>query len=93
VQVQADRRGPPAGGTWPVEGHEVEITWSCRSFSTSESACTPEACAIALQDQHPRHHRVAGEVPGEEGLVDRDVLDRDAMLGRQFHTRSMSRNG
>ena len=36
------------------------------------------ACGLSqgLDHQHPWHHRVAGEVPLKEGLVDGDVLQR-----------------
>src|SRR5579864_9298286 len=35
-----------------------------------------------LDQQHPGHHRLAGEVAGEERLVDGDVLDRHQPLAR-----------
>ena len=37
-----------------------------------------------LDDQDAGHHRGAGEMPLEEFLVDRDILDRDDLLPRLF---------
>ena len=33
-----------------------------------------------LQLQHPRHHRMSGEMPLKKGLVDGDVLDADNVV-------------
>ena len=46
-------------------------------------ASTAPACAIASTMQHARHHRVPGKVPGEERLVDGDVLERDDLARRR----------
>src|SRR5205807_5258181 len=43
-----------------------------------QTADRPAGLRHALEDQHPVHHRIAGEMPGKERLVVRHVLDADA---------------
>ena len=53
---------------------------SLSRYSSSREDGDAADLSHRLDDEHARHHRVAGEVALEEGLVDRHLLDADGAV-------------
>ena len=61
-----------------VDGHEEDRAWPRRRRAWCATADRARRLRHALDQQHAGKDRLAGEMPGELRLVERDVLDADA---------------